>query len=247
MLMNSDHGAERIRSAMREVSALRHRLQQAPGLELALYQIKTFQCNRFASTYNDLLTQPAFAPACNFFLEKIYSPKDFEQRDAEFAKIAGALERLFPQSIVKIAVTLADLHALTEQLDIRMAQTTLATQGGDRTGQLTEVLYREIWQKVGSRDDRIQQLTKVMLLGTDLEKVVRLPGIRLTLRTMRGPAKSAKLSQLQAFLETGFETFAALAKVRHGVEGFLAAVHQRESHWIQKMYHPEFGANQIQK
>lgn len=241
--MNWNHGAERIRSAMSEVSALRHRFLQAPGLERALYQIKTFQCNRFAVTYSDLLTQPAFAPACNFFLEEIYSPRDFDQRDAEFAKIAGAVERLFPQSIVKIAITLAELHVLTEQLDIRMAQTALATFGTDRTSQLTEVLYREIWQEVGSKDDRLQQLTKVMLLGADLKKVVLLPGIRLTLRAMRGPAKTAKLSLLQAFLEAGFETFAVLAKTPHGVEYFLETVHQRESLWIQKMYPPGFAIN----
>lgn len=225
---------------MSEVSALRHRFLQAPGLERALCQIKTFQCNRFAVTYSDLLTQPAFAPACNFFLEEIYSPKDFEKRDAEFAKIAGAVERLFPRSIVRIAVTLADLHVLTERLDVRMAQTALEIPRATERGQLSEVLYREIWQKVGAKNDRLQQLTKVMLLGADLQKVVRLPGIRFTLLAMRGPAKAAKLSQLQAFLEAGFETFAALAKAPHGVEHFLETVHQRESLWIQKMYPPGF-------
>ena len=245
--MNSDHGAERIRSAMREASALRLHSRQAPELKRALNQIKTFQSNRFAATYSDLLAQPLFAPACNFFLEEIYGPKDFEQRDAEFARIATAVERLFPQSIVKIAVTLAELHALTEQLDMRMAQVALNMPKTAKSEPLSEDLYREIWQKVGSNDERLQQLTNVMQLGADLEKVIRLPGIRFTLRAMRGPAKVAQLSQLQAFLETGFDTFAALARKPQGVEDFLAKVYERESLWIQKMNHPASCINQIYK
>jgi len=233
--MNHTLGAARIRAAIDEVQALRQLSVQRPELRVALHQIKTFQCARFASSYRDLLAQPAFAPACTFFLQELYSAKDFEQRDAEFSRIAGALERLFPQSIVAIAVALADLHMLTEHLDMQMAAALASEVTSLDNAPLPEALYRTAWKLVGAVDKRQQQLDSVLELGQSLQSVVRLPGIRLTLRAMRGPAKAAKLAHLQAFLENGFDTFANLARVSNGVEQFLDTVQTRETLWMRDM------------
>jgi hypothetical protein len=49
------------------------------------------------------------------------------------------------------------------------------------------------------------------------------------LRMMRGPASAAGLGALQRFLESGFDTFRAMAKRPGGAEGFLEIIEARES------------------
>ena len=53
-----------------------------------------------------------------------------------------------------------------------------------------------------------------MKLGQDLTRFTRMPGLRMMLRMMRKPAQAAGLGALQHFLETGFDTFGAMARRR---------------------------------
>ena len=50
-------------------------------------------------------------------------------------------------------------------------------------------------------------------LGRTLSKLVHVPMIGITLRTMRGPANAAGFGALQAFLETGYTRFKAIPDV----------------------------------
>ena len=61
-------------------------------------------------------------------------------------------------------------------------------------------------------------------------------GLRTLLRMMRKPAQAAGLGALQHFLETGFDTFGALARQRGAVEQFLSTVHEREAQLMQAMF-----------
>ena len=118
--------SESIRTAVAEVNQLRAQAAQEPRLRAAITAVKAFQAARFRSTYNDLLATERFRPAVLFFLNELYSDKDYTQRDAQFVRIAGPLERLFPESVVDTAVSMAELHAITERLDAAMARTVLA-------------------------------------------------------------------------------------------------------------------------
>jgi hypothetical protein len=88
--------AKTIRSAVAQVALLRQAVEANPALGTALRDIKLTQSRRFAGTYADLLAGGPYAAATRFFLEELYSDKDYAERDAQFARIAGAIERLFP-------------------------------------------------------------------------------------------------------------------------------------------------------
>ena len=88
--------AKKIREAVGRVSLLRQAVETEPRLGEAVSQIKLLQARRFAGTYAELLARGPYAEAARFFLEELYSDKDYAQRDAQFARIAGAIERLFP-------------------------------------------------------------------------------------------------------------------------------------------------------
>jgi hypothetical protein len=223
-----------IRQSVAQVQALRESQSLTPARLDAVLAIKTFQSRRFANSYSDVLSDPRYASAARFFLTELYSPRDFSKRDTQFARIAGALERLFPQSVVDTATALARVHALTERLDDAMAQAWLGEGPADNAAAdvPTAAAYWRCWQVVGQRPARAEQLQTVLDLGHQLDRLTHTRGLRTVLKMMRGPATTAGLSELQSFLEAGFDTFAAI----EDASGFLNAIGQREGALIRAMF-----------
>ncbi|MBQ0932729.1 hypothetical protein KAK07_24080 [Ideonella sp. 4Y16] len=210
------------------VEAERQARLHDPALAGRVVALKRYQQARFACTHADLLADARYGPAARFFLEDLYGPQDFADRDAQFARIVPALVRLFPQEIVETVQSLVALHALTESLDSRMARA-LPSDAPDRRA------YVQAWQQVGAAEERRQQLARVLDLGAQLDRYTRRPLLRQSLRLMRGPARSAGLGALQQFLERGFDTFAAM----RGAQDFLARVQQREGALMNRLFAPD--------
>jgi hypothetical protein len=227
------NAADSIRQAVAEVEQLRRESSAEPALGAAVLAVKRLQSRRFAATYADLTSQPAYGAAARFFLEELYSAQDYAQRDAQFARIAGAVERLFPRDVAQTAAGLARLHALTESLDHATARAGPAAAPLDVAG------YVGAWKSVGRRADRQRQVERVVALGSELAQLTRTPGLRLMLKMMRAPAAAAGLGALQRFLEAGFDTFGAIARVRGGAERFLQTLHEREQRWLDLLFDQE--------
>lgn len=211
---------EQILARLQSVNAERLRRAGDPELQARVTALKAYQNARFARSYADLAAQPRTAAAVRFFLEELYGPGDFTHRDAQFARIVPALVRLFPREIVSTVAVLAELHALSEQLDTAMGQC------GPLAGAsvIDDLNYRLAWQAVGRVADREHQIALMLAVGTALDRFTRNPLLRHSLRLMRGPAQAAGLGALQQFLERGFETFREL----RGAAGFLQLVASRE-------------------
>lgn len=227
--------AQTIRDAVAKVSALRAITAATEGLSDATRDVKRFQARRFAGTYCDLLDSPAYAGATRFFLEELYSEKDYTQRDAQFSRIAGALQRFFPEQVAATAVAMAELHALTEELDHEMALAWLQATAPRPQSKLESTRYIGAWLQVCRPADRERQLSVVMQVGTELDRLTRKSGLRFTLRMMRRPAEVAGLGALQSFLEAGFDTFAAMAGKGRVAQEFLALIRERETAWLEKL------------
>ncbi|MBI5277634.1 MAG: hypothetical protein HY854_14360 [Burkholderiales bacterium] len=225
--------AQRIRQAVAEVTALRHASAGEPALAQAILAVKRTQGRRFAGTYRDLMDSGTYAAATRFFLEELYSDADYAERDAQFGRIAGAVEKFFPKDVALTAVALAELHSMTENLDAAMGRAWLQPDIAD----LPEAArYVAAWRTVGRRPDREAQLRVVLAIGDEMARLTRLPGLRLMLKMMRGPAAAAGLSSLQRFLETGFDTFASMARRRGGAETFLGTIREREAKLIATLF-----------
>ncbi|OIQ64219.1 hypothetical protein GALL_542320 [mine drainage metagenome] len=224
-----------IRHDLARVSEMRARVSTRPDLATAIQAVKQFQAQRFASTYADLLADPTYAGCAEFFMQELYSGRDYSERDAQFARIASTIERTFPQQVIATTVTLAQLHCTTEELDLAMAQhwSPSRTCSPDQR-------YLHAWQAVDQRERRMWQLGTVLSLGKSLSELTRKRGLRLMLKMMRGPAKLAGLGTLQEFLEAGFDRFSGMAKDRTAVDIFLDTIQTRESAWINWL----FAANQ---
>lgn len=230
---NSPHAADRIRAQLEVVRALREEAR-SDGLAEAVSAVKRLQAQRFRGTYADALCDPVQAPAARFFLEELYGDHDFGERDAQFGRIAGAIERMFPDAVAELAVDLAEMHALTESLDHTLAGHWVALGEHEPAARR----YARAWRLTGRRDARERQLAVVQHMGAELQRLTRSKPLRLALRMMRGPAHAAGLAALQQFLEAGFDAFSSLGDAR----GFLAHIHERERHWIDRLFDEELPA-----
>ena len=209
--------AEQMLALLQQVDAERALRIGDPGLAQRVQVLKRYQQSRFANTYVDLLKTPRYQQATRFFLQELYGPGDYSRRDAQFARVVPALVRIFPAEVVATVGRLARLHAISERLDTRMAQS-LGVLALDRAS------YTAAWQACGEPDQRQLQIDLTIAVGDSLEELTKKPLLRHALRMMRGPATAAGMSELQSFLETGFDTFRAMG----GAGAFLQIVRGRE-------------------
>jgi hypothetical protein len=210
--------ATRILQSLAAVDVERRRRAAAPGLTASVDALKAYQQQRFARTHATLLAHPRYAPATRFFLDELYGPQDFAQRDAQFSRIVPALVRMFPADTVATVEALAAVHALSERLDTAMA-IHLDGQSPSRAG------YVRAWQATGEPAARARQLELVMRIGQALDRHTRSFVLRASLKAMRGPARAAGMAALQTFLEAGFDAFGSM----RGADEFLATIAASES------------------
>lgn len=209
--------ADAILSCLREVAAQRERRAAEPALAARVAAVKQFQHSRFSHTYADLLADKRYANAAAFFLEDLYGPTDFSERDRQFVRVVPSLVRIFPPDIVATVRDLATLHALSERLDSEMAV-------ASTNAELDAQSYGQAWRKVGQPEARDEQIALMLSIGNALDRYTRRAMLRHSLRLMRGPARAAGLGALQRFLEAGFDTFKSLG----GAGEFLAIIEKRE-------------------
>lgn len=231
--------AATLRAHLDEVS--RHRAAvAAQGLTASLATVRRIQVHRFRDNYADLLADAQHARATHFFLAELYGGQDYSERDAQFWRIAGAVERLFPDKVMTLAVELAEVHALTEELDWCMARAwhDLGCDVFAGGASLTQS-YLACWKAVGRSNDRHHQLDAVLRMGRRLADVVEVRGLRLALRVMRGPAQAAGLSALQHVLEEGFDAFKSMGRA----DTFLAAIATREGAWLDALFNHQTTAS----
>jgi len=210
---------------LQRVSALREAREADGGLAKRVAAIKHYQHARFSRDYAQLIESTRYGAAARFFLDDLYGPANFADRDSQFERVVPAMERLLPAAIMHTVAELAELHALSEGLDQRMAQALTADEVDDRS-------YLAAWLAVGLRDDRERQLALLLAIGTALDRHTRTPLLTGMLRVMRVPARAAGLSQLQSFLERGLAAFAAM----HGAQEFLEIIADNEHRLISQMF-----------
>ncbi|MDO9250391.1 hypothetical protein [Hydrogenophaga sp.] len=223
----STSAAAQIRMHLQRVGHLREQAHDA-GLANAVHQVKQLQARRFRATYADFLVQPRYAAATRFFLNELYGEHDFTERDAQFGRIAGAIERMFPDAVAELAVDLAETHALTETLDHQLATHWLAQDSACSEAER----YVRSWRLTGERPLRDRQLSVVKHMGRELQRLTRMKSLSIALKLMRKPAQAAGLLSLQQFLENGFSAFASLGDA----QAFLATINEREHAWIDALF-----------
>lgn len=207
---------ERLEWLLREHQAL-HDADLEPRNALPwLPELRRWQTRRLEASFDRFLRDPQRRPAAQFFLSDVYNEHDFTQRDADIARVLPMMQRLLPATLQETVADAIELGLLTHALDLRMARV-LETIGGKRT-RLDADLYARAYRICGLPRLRAYQIDLIARVGLGLGHALGLPGVAMLLRLSRAPARAAGLSQLQGFLERGFEAFDRLGDVHHFID-----------------------------
>jgi hypothetical protein len=187
-----------------------------------LAPLRRWQAARLEESFADLLADPRMRPAAQFFLTDLYGDKDFTGRDRDAARILPLMARVLPESLLQAACDAIELGALSHALDLRMAQALSRRRNPDAP--ITQADYQKAYRSVGLRRLRRHQIDLIAKVGVMLDAGVHKHGVHRLLRASRLPAQLAGLSELQRFLERGFDAFARLG----GADEFLRLITERE-------------------
>ncbi|UAA37513.1 hypothetical protein KIH87_12400 [Paraneptunicella aestuarii] len=180
-----------------------------------LIELKEWQCNRLLASHYNLWQVTRFQPAITFFIDELYGPKDFSQRDAEIAKVLPKMAKWLPDEALESLAVAIHLNSLSQDLDVAI----LDNLPDDN---LNAKNYAIAYRASNNQAARTQQIDYIEALGMDLAKVVKIPGISMILKMARAPAKALGVEELQRFLEDGFQAFKQLGKVEDFIIPIIA-------------------------
>jgi len=227
-----DH-SKRIRALLDEARTLRQGM--TPGSTYAQDRIllRAWQAERLATTYADLLQDPRYCPATQFFLEDLYGPKDYAVRDEGVGKVIANMTRLLPGEALKVLAMALELDVMSERLDLAL---TRELRSGQRDLQsplrISPASYARAYRKCDNRSARMKQIELIVRIGAEVDRLTAKPMIETTLSLMRTPARLMGLAELQCFLERGFKAF----KHMQGADDFLAIIQRRERRIAQQLF-----------
>lgn len=194
--------------------------------------LRSWQTRRLEASFADVLADPQMRAAGRFFLTDLYSDRDFSARDRDIDRIMPLMVHLLPESMLSAARDAIELHVLSHALDLRM----VAAMARRRIRSLDEARYGEIYRETGLPRLRRRQIGLIVAVGRSLDAAVKRHGVHRLLRASRLPARAAGMSELQGFLERGFDAFAQLG----GADRFLERIAGGEGEVSRRLFaaHP---------
>lgn len=208
-----------------QIALTRDSIAHDPRTLVGVRGIQHWQALRLQSTYADLAVQPRYRAAIEFFLQDLYGPHDFAQRDRELRKVLHQWERLLPEHALQAVVHALELEALSQSLDMATA----AALGSEEP---TAVSYAIAYRQAGQREARQRQIWLTVAAGRALDSLIEAPALGVALRAARLPARLLGVAALQAFLERGYGAFKRMA----GAEELLQTIRQRETTIMQRLF-----------
>ena len=204
--------AEQIIADLRRTQAQRE-LADKMGTLAAVQSLQEWQCQRLLRTHSDLASQDEYEQAMAFFVDELYGPKDFSQRDADIAKVVPKLAALIPEKALQALADAISLNALSFDLDLDLVNYL--------EGPLNAGSYAIAYRTMARAKDREKQIESISHLGQRLADVVHIRGINMLIKLARKPAKLAGLLSLHEFLERGFDAFKNIGDVRAFIEPII--------------------------
>ncbi|MFN8768263.1 MAG: FFLEELY motif protein [Lysobacteraceae bacterium] len=194
----------------------------------SLAVLRRWQSERLEASFADVLEDPVMHRAGRFFLSDLYGDQDFSGRDRDVEKIMPVMVHLLPDSLLVAARDAIGLHALSHALDLRM----VAAMEARRWRRLDQDRYGMVYRDCGLPRVRARQIALIVAVGRNLDAAVRRHGVHRILKASRLPARAAGLSELQGFLERGFDAFERLG----GADRFLERIRWGEMEASRRLF-----------
>lgn len=202
----------------------------AAGLEEQMQRLRLWQTERLRSTYADLLSQPEYRPACEFFLNDLYAAQDFSQRDQDAERLYQVLSRYLPASMLHLLGDSIYLTHSTNRLDSRLLQALVELQGPGF--EISPALYAEGYRRCDNYAERVEQVNLLAQILEEAAMGARRPLFAATLKLARVPAERLGWSELHGFLQRGY----LAAKHMRNVAHFVSSIRSREMQILDKIF-----------
>jgi hypothetical protein len=219
---------------IKRAKALRLARSGSPDRAAKRLLLREWQAARLRRTHADLLEDPKYRLAAEFFLSDLYGLNDTGERDAAVERIYPLMVKMLPESALHGIGLALELDALSEELDAQLLDVLIEQL--DLGNEISEALYTDAYRRCNNYALRKHQIDLLVATGRDLALVVGKPMIYKVLRAMRTPARLAGFRQLQNFLERGFHAFRQMTDAA----AFLDAIERRETQILDRIYarHP---------
>lgn len=194
----------------------------------SLEMLQQFQQARIARTFDDLLADPGYHPAVDFFLSELYGGLDFRERDQDMGRVMPVMRRFLPDHVLLTMSEAFELQAISLEFDITMADY-LHAQAIDS---LDMGVYCRTYRACNDRGGRERQIMLIRDLGHDLDRLVRKRFVNVLVHLLRGPAHAAGFGKLQVFLESGLDSFRAMPDVSL----FVETIYEREWSAMERLF-----------
>lgn len=206
--------ADHLRQALTDSHELASRFDEPgfPHEELEILQ--EWQRKRLANTYKDLISQPRYAAAGDFFLAELYGGLNFRERDQQMERVLPVMVRMLREDMLLALAEAFELQSLSLSLDMDMTEALRDSGWKD----LTTSRYGEIYRTCGRTHDRERQIELIGHLGLELNELVHHRLVMFLIRTLRGPARAAGFGLLQTFLEQGLKAFQIMGDGTYFIE-----------------------------
>jgi hypothetical protein len=209
---------------------LKHQTVATVELDPHLAMLRGWQTDRLAHTYADLLADPRYGPACEFFLKDVYAPADFSQRDHDLERVHGFLSRVLPAPTIVLLSETVELNSLTNALDNRLLHVLVDQLGA--TEALTADLYAEAYRLCDNYAERIRQIELIQSVLKQVGEGARLLVVGAAMKLAKVPAERAGWVEMYDFLARGRQAFGQMKDVKT----FVNTIARRETSLLDLMY-----------
>jgi len=197
-------------------------LDSQKQLDVHLAMLRIWQSERLKKTHSDILNNTKYGPACNFFLNDIYAPKDFSQRDNDIEYLYEVMSSVLPKFLLKLIRNTIILNNLTTELDIHLLD--VLKNNFSPPFCITPERYTEGYRICDNYNERKKQIDLLIEIGQEVDTGTKIPLVATALRLARGPAAKTGWADVHQFIENGFTAF----KKMGSAEKFLRIIQKRE-------------------
>ena len=215
---------------LHKVEQTKHSEVKPKPLDPRLQLLRDWQVKRLTRTHHDLLVNPRYGLASDYFINDIYAARDFSQRNYDLRRMHDTFRRWLPELMIRPLTLAIELHELTEKLDVQLLEVLVKELG--MTDHLNAEMYAEAYRLCNNYQVRVRQIELISDIGKRVEGLVNFPFSAAALKLGHGPAVRAGWGELMDFLERGYKAF----KQMHGANYFLETIRKRERHILERIY-----------
>jgi hypothetical protein len=190
--------------------------------------LQIFQSRRLRRDFADLVADPQYKHAAEFFFDEMYGPRDFRKRDSGVRRLHQFLH-IVPGVKLQHVQQVLELLELTNRLDDKMVNCLLAI---DAPIGFDEPTYEHAYRYADNYDDRLRQLDLIVRSTTDVHELTRFPILGTTLKGSGLVARIAGFEELHSFLVKGFEALQHMEDVDY----FADTIYDRELDRLNRIY-----------